>query len=365
MDALATPNSWERRGLRTVFHGFSDLGTLRSNGPLVLTKGAGIYVTDVHGRSFLEANSGLWNMIAGFDQEGLIEAACDQVRRFPTYHGFFGRMTDVAVELAEKLVELAPFESGKVFVTNSSSEANDTVVKMLWLMHAGAGRSERRKILSRVDGYHGVIVATASMTGRSYNGAFGLPLPGFIHADCPHHWRYALEGESEEQFSQRLARNLEDLIAREGAETIAGFFAEPVIGAGGVLTPPVGYFEAIQEVLRTHDIPFVADEVVCGFGRTGRLWGCQTYGIDPDVVVASTCMTAGYFPMSAVIMSERFADRLTAACEAGEEFPHGFTASAHPVGCAVALKTIDLIVNQGLLARKIHEKLPPNSNNVL
>ena len=341
-------DSWESRDLRSVLHGFTHLGTLREKGPVVMSRGEGIYVEDTHGNRYLEGNSGLWNMVVGFDHAELIEAACEQFRKFPAYHAFFGRVSEPAVSLSEKLLEIAPVPMDKVFFTNSGSEANDTVVKMLWMMHRGLGQPRRRKILSRINAYHGVTAVTASMTGKDYVGAFGLPLEEFVFTDCPHHWRYAHEGESELEFSARCARNLQSLIEAEGADTIAGFFAEPVMGAGGVLTPPEGYFEAIQPVLKKHDIPLVADEVICGFGRTGNLWGSQTYGIRPDIVVASKCITAGYFPMGAIMVSKAVAEQLDQASEQFEEFPHGFTTAGHPVGCAIAQKAIDIIMNQGV-----------------
>ncbi len=341
-------DSWESRDLRSVLHGFTHLGTLREKGPVVMSRGEGIYVEDTHGNRYLEGNSGLWNMVVGFDHAELIEAACEQFCKFPAYHAFFGRVSEPAVSLSEKLLEIAPVPMDKVFFTNSGSEANDTVVKMLWMMHRGLGQPRRRKILSRINAYHGVTAVTASMTGKDYVGAFGLPLAEFVFTDCPHHWRYAHEGESELEFSARCARNLQSLIEAEGADTIAGFFAEPVMGAGGVLTPPEGYFEAIQPVLKKHDIPLVADEVICGFGRTGSLWGSQTYGIRPDIVVASKCITAGYFPMGAIMVSKAVAEQLDQASEQFEEFPHGFTTAGHPVGCAIAQKAIDIIMNQGV-----------------
>ena len=344
-----TPNSWEARAEAHSFYGFTDLPTIDARGTVVLTHGEGPYVVDVHGRRYLDANSGLWNMVAGFDHPGLAEAAKAQYDRFPGYHAFFGRMSDQTVQLSEKLIEVSPYTRGKVFYTNSGSEANDTMVKMLWFLARAEGAPERRKILTRVNGYHGVTAVSASMTGKPYNALFGLPLEGFHHLTCPHYWREGQDGETEADFTARLARELEELIAREGAETIAGFFAEPVMGAGGVIPPPEGYFQAIQPVLKRHDIPLISDEVICGFGRTGSAWGCETYGFMPDVIISSKNLTAGYFPMGAVILGPELSDRLTTASETVEEFPHGFTASGHPVGCAIALKAIDVILNEGLM----------------
>lgn len=343
-----TPESWEARDLQSMLHGFSDLGTLQEHGPVVMARGEGIYVEDSNGNRYIEGNSGLWNVVAGFNHPRLINAAIEQIRKFPAYHAFFGRVTEPAVALAEKMLEIAPVPMGKAFFTNSGSEANDSVIKMLWMINRGMGRPDCRKIISRQNAYHGVTGLTASLTGKDYNSAFGLPLEGFLFADCPHYWRFGQDGESESEFSRRCARNLEALIVAEGPDTIAGFFAEPVMGAGGVIPPSEGYFDAIQPVLKKYRIPLVADEVICGFGRTGNLWGCQTYNIKPDIIVASKCMTAGYFPMGAVLVSDEINDKLVAAAEEFGEFPHGFTTGGHPVGCAIALEAIDIILNDGV-----------------
>jgi adenosylmethionine-8-amino-7-oxononanoate aminotransferase len=288
-------------------------------------------------------------MVAGFDHKGLIEAAKAQYDRFPGYHAFFGRMSDQTVMLSERLVEVSPFERGRVFYTNSGSEANDTMVKILWFLAGAEGKPQRRKILTRWNGYHGVTAVSASMTGKPYNSVFGLPLPGFIHLACPHFWRNGKPGETEAQFTARMAAELEATIIKEGPDTIAGFFAEPVMGAGGVIPPSEGYFQAVQPVLRKYGIPLIADEVITGFGRTGNTWGCETYGFVPDAIISSKNITAGLFPMGAIILGPDLSDRVQAAAEAIEEFPHGFTASGHPVGCAIALKAIDVVLNEGLL----------------
>jgi adenosylmethionine-8-amino-7-oxononanoate aminotransferase len=343
-----TPNSWEARADEFSLYGFTDLPSVHERGTVVLTHGQGPYVFDTNGRQYLDANSGLWNMVAGFDHPGLIKAAQDQYARFPGYHAFFGRMSDQTVMLSEKLIEVSPFDSGKVFYTNSGSEANDTMVKILWFLHAAEGKPQKRKILTRMNAYHGVTAVSASMTGKPYNSVFGLPLPGFLHLTCPHYWRNGKPGETEEQFTQRMAAELEATIIKEGADTIAGFFAEPVMGAGGVIPPSKGYFQAIAPILKKYDIPLISDEVICGFGRTGNTWGCQTYDFMPDAVISSKNLTAGFFPMGAVILGPELSARVQAAAEAIEEFPHGFTASGHPVGCAIALKAIDVVMNEGL-----------------
>ncbi|MBK5934484.1 adenosylmethionine-8-amino-7-oxononanoate aminotransferase [Rhodovulum imhoffii] len=341
--------SWEARAEAASFYGFTDLPSVHQRGTVVLTHGQGPYVVDTNGRRYLDANSGLWNMVAGFDHPGLAAAAKAQYDRFPGYHAFFGRMSDQTVTLSERLIEVSPFERGRVFYTNSGSEANDTLIKMLWFLAGAEDQPQRRKILTRANAYHGVTLGAASMTGKPYNSVFGLPLPGFLHLTCPHYWREGHADESEAAFTARMARELEDTIAREGADTIAAFVAEPVMGAGGAIPPSAGYFQAIQPILKKHSIPLISDEVICGLGRTGEVWGCESYGFMPDAIISSKVLTAGYFPMGAVILGPDLADRLQAASETAEEFPHGFTASGHPVGCAIALKAIDVVLNEGLL----------------
>ena len=330
-------------------YGFTDLKSLNERGPLVISYGKGIYVYDIHNKKYLDANSGLWNACAGFDHPGLIEVAKKQYEKFAGYHSLFGRLSEETLELADKIIEVSPFDNGKVFFCNSGSEANDTLIKMLWMLNTYKGLPEKRKIISRINGYHGVTIGASSMTAKPYNNHFGLPLDGFVHADCPHYWKFGLQNETEEDFSKRMANNLEDLIIKEDPNLIAGFVAEPVQGAGGVIPPSKNYFDLIQPILKKYNIPFIADEVICGFGRTGNLWGCETYNIDPDIIISSKCLTAGFFPMGAVIVKKEFADTFNEVSENIEEFPHGFTAGGHPVGCAIALKAIDVIINEGLL----------------
>jgi adenosylmethionine-8-amino-7-oxononanoate aminotransferase len=335
-------------------YGFTDLNTLNKRGPIIINKGKGIYVYDIYNKKYLDANSGLWNACAGFDHPGLIETAKKQYEKFAGYHSLFGRLSDTTLHLADKIIEFSPFKSGKVFFTNSGSEANDTAVKMLWMLNKRKGEPHKRKIITRINAYHGVTLGATSMTGKPYVNEFGMPLNDFIHADCPHFWKYGINGENEVGFSKRMGQNLENLILKEDPTTIAGFFAEPVMGAGGVIPPSKGYFDIIQPILKKYSIPFIADEVICGFGRTGNLWGSETYNINPDIIISSKCLTAGFFPMGAVIIKQEFADDFINISEEAEEFPHGFTTGGHPVGCAIALKAIDVIVNEGLLDNVKH-----------
>ncbi len=330
-------------------YGFTDMKSLNDRGPILMQRGEGIYIYDIHNKKYLDANSGLWNSCAGFDHPGIIEVAKKQYSKFGGYHSLFGRLSEETIQLAEKIIEVSPFQQGKVFFCNSGSEANDSTIKMLWMLNKRKGLPKKRKIISRVNAYHGVTLGASSMTGKSYIEEFGMPLIDFIQTDCPHFWKYGLLNETESDFSKRMANNLEKLIIKEDPDTIAGFFAEPVMGAGGVIPPSKGYFDLIQPILKKYKIPFVADEVICGFGRTGNLWGSETYNLNPDIIISSKCLTAGFFPMGAVIVNKDFADEFTNISEQAEEFPHGFTSGGHPVGCAIALKSIDVIINEGLL----------------
>lgn len=341
--------SWERREASSFFHTFTDLPSIREDGPVVVDHGEGAYIVDTAGRRFFEGNSGLWNMTLGFSEQRLADVAVQQYREFPGYHTFFGRNSKPTVELAEKMLALAPLPMSRAFFTNSGSEANESVIKLLWLMWAAEGQPQRRKLLTRKNAYHGATVMASALTGKDYVKAFGLPGPEIVTLDCPHAWRFALPGEGEEEFCARLAGNLEARILAERPDTIAGMFAEPVMGAGGVIVPPESYFAAIQPILKKYGIPLVGDEVICGFGRTGKLWGALAVGQEPDIIIASKSMSAGYFPMGAVMMSADIDKRATAACAAWEEFPHGFTTGGHPVGCAISLEAIRIITQEGVL----------------
>jgi 4-aminobutyrate--pyruvate transaminase len=258
-------------------------------------------------------------------------------------HLFGGRSHEPAIALAEKLKAMAPCPTSKVFFTNSGSEANDTQIKIAWYANNAWGRPKKKKIISRRRAYHGTTIATASLSGLPvFHADFDLPMARVLHTDCPHYWKEAEAGESEEDYASRLARNLEELIEREGPETIAAFIAEPVMGAGGVLLPPATYFAKVQAVLARHDIAFIADEVICGFARTGNWWGSQTFGLEPSTVTMAKAVTSAYVPMGALTVPEPVYQALVE--ESGKQgvFAHGFTYSGHPLACAVALKTIEI-----------------------
>ena len=346
------PNSPEARDIAYHFHAYTNAVAHAELGPMIIENGKGIHVWDNQGNKYIEAMSGLWSVAVGFGEERLIEAAADQMRQLPYYHNFTHKSHTKAIDLAEKLISIAPVPMSKVFYTNSGSEANDTVLKLVRYRSNALGKPEKKKIISRIRGYHGVTMASASLTGLPYNHkSFDLPIKGVLHTTCPHHWREGEEGETEEAFATRCANDLEAMIENEGPDTVAAFIAEPVMGAGGVVIPPKTYWEKIQSVLDKYDILLVADEVICGFGRTGNMFGSQTYGIEPDVLVMSKQITSSYAPFSAFMINERFYEPIAEESNRIGVLGHGFTGGGHPVGAAVALENLAIIEERDLVAK--------------
>ncbi len=344
-------NSPAARDIAHYLHPYTNLKLHAEKGPLIITEGKGIYVYDDSGNEYIEGLAGLWCTSLGFGEEELVEAATAQLKRLPYYHSFAHKSTNPDIDLAEKLKEIAPLPMSKVFFTNSGSEANDTVVKLVWYYNNALDRPEKKKIISRHKAYHGVTVASASLTGLPNNHRdFDLPIDRILHTECPHHYRFATEGESEEDFATRMAESLDKLIRDEGPETVAAFIAEPVMGAGGVLVPPRTYFAKVQEVLKRHDVLFIADEVICGFGRTGNMWGCQTYDLKPDIITCAKALSSGYLPIAAVLISEPIYQGLVTESEKIGVFAHGYTYSGHPVSAAVALRTLELMEERKVVA---------------
>jgi 4-aminobutyrate--pyruvate transaminase len=331
------------RDIETLVHPYTNLATHRETGPLVLESGKGVFVYDSHGKEYIEGMAGLWCTSLGYSNQELVDTAAEQMKKLPFTHIFGGRSHDPAIELAEKLKEIAPVPISKVFYGASGSDANDTQVKIVWYMNNALGRPQKKKIISRLKGYHGVTVASASLTGLPNNHIdFDLPLPGFLHTSSAHHYRFAEPGESEQDYSSRLAAELEEMILREGPDTVAAFIAEPVMGAGGAITPPDGYFEKINAVLAKYDILFIADEVITGFGRTGNMFGTTTYGMNADTISLAKQITSAYFPLSAVMMNDTVYQALVDQSRKIGTFGHGNTYAGHPVGCAVAIKTLEI-----------------------
>jgi 4-aminobutyrate--pyruvate transaminase len=339
----ARGNSISSRDIAHFLHPYTNLKNHEKDGPLVITRGDGVYVMDETGKKYLEGMASLWCASLGFSERRLADAAYQQMLKLPTYNTFAGKTTDVGVDLAEKLLAMAPVPMSKVFFVNSGSEANDTVVKMVWYYNNALGRPKKKKIISRLRGYHGVTVASASLTGLPNNHRdFDLPIAGILHTDCPHHYRFAKPGESEEDFATRLAESLEQMIQREGPDTVAAFIAEPVMGAGGVIVPPKTYFEKIQKVLNKHDVLFIADEVICGFGRTGNMFATQTFDLKPDMISIAKALSAAYLPIAGVMINEKVYQALMENSAKIGTFGHGYTYSGHPVSCAVALETLKI-----------------------
>ena len=344
------PNSPEGRDIAHHLHGYTNARRHQEIGPLVVERGEGIYVHDIHGRRYIEAMAGLWSVGVGFSEPRLVEAATRQMLQLPFYHTFGHKSHGPVIDLAEKLVAIAPAPMSKVFFTNSGSEANDTVMKLLRYRSNAMGEPARKKFISRMRAYHGVTIASASLTGLPNNHrSFDLPIEGVLHTSSPHHWREMQPGESEEAFASRCAAELEALILAEGPETIAAFFAEPVMGAGGVVVPPATYWAKIQAVLAKYDILLVADEVICGFGRTGAMWGSTTYGMTPDVVVCSKQLSSSYLPISALMINDKVFAPIADESNRIGTLGHGFTAGGHPVAAAVALENLAIIEERGLV----------------
>ena len=338
------------RDLDSVLHPYSPLHKLKEIGPLIVDHGKGVFIYDSQGNEYIEGMAGLWCTGLGFGDEEMLEAADRQMRSLPYYHQFSGRGTEPAIELAEKLKELAHVPISHVFYTSSGSEANDTQIKLAWYYNNALGRTKKKKIISRVKAYHGVTLMAASLTGLPANHIdFDLPFDGVLHADCPHHYRFGQDGESEAEFTARLAKNLEELIEREGGDTIAAMIAEPVMGAGGVIVPPSGYFEAIQPILAKHDILLIADEVINGFGRTGEWWGAQSHGMQPHTISVAKQLTSAYAPLGAVMIPSFMMEALEAQSEKIGVFGHGYTYGGHPLGCALGVKAIEIYQKRNIL----------------
>ena len=340
----------QTRDIEAVLHPYTPLHKLKTNGPLVIERGEGVFVYDTQGKDYIEGMSGLWCAGLGFGDEEMVEAATQQLRTLPYYHLFGAKGMEPAIELAEKLKEIAPVPISKVFFTSSGSEANDTQVKLAWYMNNALGRPNKKKIISRQKAYHGVTIMAASLTGLPYNHiGWDLPVDRVIHTDCPHFYRFGEAGETEEQFVARLVKSLRDLIEREGPDTIAAMIAEPIMGAGGVIVPPATYFAEIQKVLDEHDIMLISDEVINGFGRTGNWWGAQTVCMTPKTISAAKQLTAAYAPLGAVLVPQDVYDAYVSHSEKIGTFGHGFTYGGHPLGCALGVKAIEIYQRRDIL----------------
>jgi 4-aminobutyrate--pyruvate transaminase len=336
-------NSAAARDIANVLHPYTDLEAHQQVGPVVISHGKGVRVWDEAGKDYIESVAGLWCAALGFDNERLVQAAANQMRKLPFYHAFNAKSHEPMIDLAEMLINRAPVPMSKVFFANSGSEANDSAIKMVWYFNNALGRPAKKKIIGRWKGYHGITIGSASLTGLPANHrSFDVPLPGFLHTMTPHFYHGALPGETEDAFATRCADELEKMILAEGPDTVAAMWAEPIMGAGGVILPPAGYFPKIQAVLRKYDVLLVADEVICGFWRTGNYWGSQTLDIQPDILVCAKALSSSYMPISAVMVNDKVFQGLAQESHVIGTFGHGFTYSGHPVAAAVAIETLKI-----------------------
>ena len=336
--------------INAVVHPYTDLSIHQKNGPKIITSGKGIYVYDDEGKKYIEGLSGLWCTTLGFQNQRIVNAATRAMEQLPFYHCFGGKSHPNAIKLAENLIDLAPNQMSKVFFANSGSEANDTAIKIVWHINNARGLHSKKKIITRHKSYHGVTLFTSGLTGLPNNHRdFDVPFERIMHTDCPHYYRYALEDETEDNFTNRLVANLRALIEKEGPDTIAAFIAEPVMGAGGVIPPPESYFRKIQPLLKEYDILFIADEVICGFGRTGNMFGSETYDLKPDIITVAKGLSSGYLPISALMLREEVFDLLLYQSKEIGIFGHGFTYGGHPVSCAVALEALKIYEETNLI----------------
>ena len=347
------PNSLQARDVRYVVHPYTNLKLHERQGPLVITGGEGVWLIDDDGKRYLEGLSGLWCAGLGFSEQRLVEAARRQMERLPYSQVFTHRSSEPVIALAEKLIQIAPKPLAKVFFMGSGSEAIDTAIKLVWYYNNARGKLEKKRIIGRRRGYHGITIAAGHLTGLAYARAgFDLPMADrFFHVTPPTFYREGRPGESEDAFTTRLADELDTLIRALGPETVAAFVAEPVMGAGGVIVPPASYFPKIQEVLKRHDVLFVVDEVINGFGRTGNMWGCETFGITPDLLTCAKQLSAAYLPIAALLMTDAIYQTLAEQSERLGTFGMGYTYAGHPVAAAVALETLAIYESDRIVER--------------
>jgi L-2,4-diaminobutyrate transaminase len=339
-----------------VMHPFSALSTSRQKDVVVLKEARGVWVTDSEGHQFLDAGSGLWCVNVGYGRAELAEVAARAMTQLSFSHTFSQFSNENMVRLSERLLQLAPANMQRVLFANSGSESNDTQIKLVRRYNNIRGKPQKKKIISRRSAYHGSTLGAASLTGLDLvHRTFDLPIPGVLHTLAADYHRRPDHVHDERQYSRYLADELDRLIEAEGPETVAAFIAEPITGSGGVLVPPAGYFRAIHEVLRKHDVLMIADEVITGFGRTGAWFASPGLDLEPDLITIAKGLSSGYFPVSASLVSARVSDILYAEQDADGMFGHGFTSSGHPVGAAVALANLDILER---------EQLPQNSQVV-
>ncbi|RWR33055.1 aspartate aminotransferase family protein [Sinirhodobacter populi] len=356
---MTLSNSLAHADVAHQLHPFTDARAFEQNGPLIIDHGQGIHVFDSTGKKYIEGMAGLWSVAVGFNEPRLAEAAYKQFQKLPYYHTFSAKSHEPSIKLSEKLAEMAPEGLNHVLYCSSGSEGNDTVVKLVWYYNNALGRRDKKKFIARTNAYHGITMASGSLTGIAVDHKdFDLPILPVIHLTCPHFYREGTAGETEEQFTARLLAELEDTIAREGADTIAAFIGEPVMGAGGVLVPPKGYWEGVEAICRKNDILIVADEVINGFGRLGTTFGAAKMGFTPDIMTVSKQITSSYMPLAAIVFSDAIYEAVADNSHKIGAFAHGFTAAGHPVATAVALENIAIIEERDLVGNAARLEAP-------
>jgi L-2,4-diaminobutyrate transaminase len=345
----------EEMDRQSLFHPLTSIAQHMKGGPLIVEQGRGVRIKDAKGRDMIDCGAGLWCVNIGYGRPEIAEAARAAIENLNYYHIFGSASSEPIIRLADRILTLFREKAGaghlaRVFFGCSGSDANDTNVKLVRYYNNLLGRPHKKKIISRIGAYHGLTTVAASLTGiPAYHKAWDLPLDGIVHTACPHWYRFAEGDESEAAFSERMVAELEALIEREGADTVAAFIAEPIMGTGGVLLPPEGYFARVQEVLRRHDILFIADEVITGFGRTGQWFATGLYDLEPDIVTLAKGVTSAYFPVSASVISKHIWDTLEAGSPKYGPVMHGFTYSGHPVGGAIGLANLEIMEREGLI----------------
>ncbi len=346
---------WQAADAAHFLHPFTDHQGLARTGARIITRADNIYLWDNDGHRMLDAMSGLWCVNVGYGQQALVDAATQQMKELPFYNAFFQTATPPAIELAELLAVVTPPQFQHVFFSGSGSEGNDTVVRMVRRYWDILGQPERQVIISRNNAYHGSTMAGASLGGMSgMHAQGGLPIPGIVHIEQPYWWTHG-RSMSKDEFGHVAAGWLEEKILDVGPGRVAAFIGEPIQGAGGVIIPPATYWPEVQRICDAYGILLVSDEVICGFGRTGHWFGCQTLGFRPDLMTFAKGVTSGYVPLGGVMVGDRVARVLV---DQGGEFAHGYTYSGHPVACAVGLANIRLI-QQLDLVRHVHDDVGP------
>ena len=334
----------------SLMHPFTGIADHLRAGPRIMRRGRGVHVWDADEKEYIDAAAGLWCVNIGYGREEVATAIHQQAQDLAFFHIFSSMSNEPAIRLADRLLGLAPPQMCRVFFGNSGSDANDTQVKIAWYYNHLRGQPNKRKIISRKRSYHGSTVMAGSLTGiPELHAKFGLPLPGVLHVEAPDLYRGLQNGESETDYADRLAADLDQRIEEEGPDTVAAFIAEPIMGTGGVLIPPKTYFPAIQEVLDRHDVLMIADEVICGFGRLGAMFGSELYDIEPDLMTIAKGLTSGYLPMSACLVSAKIWDVLSGKAREGDPFWHGYTYAGHPLAAAAAHANLDIIEKENLV----------------